>query len=140
MELLEEMLNDGKSPILRVKYCESSNVQGNVTTAYAVTDVVRANMYDRIDAMSKLIGKELPEPEPVVIKGYQLTTGDIANSYIEDDRKFKSEDRFLGILLKKNDLDGLYANNGYAGRKVYEKFYLILRYPEEMKNWEKVSE
>ena len=133
MELVEEMINDGKSPILKVKCCETVNVQGDETTAYAVTDVVRANMHDRIDAMGKLVGKELPEPKPVVIKGYQKTTGDTANSYIEDDIKFKSEDCFLGILLKKNELDGLYANSG-AGRKIYENYYLILRYPEEMNN------
>lgn len=140
MNFIEDIIKDGKSPILRVKYCETVNARQEATTAYAVTDAVNANMYDRIDAMSKLIGKELPNPEPEVIKGYQRTKGGVtANSYIEDDIKFLSEDRFLGIFLKEEELDALYSN-GWAGRRIYMKYYLILRYPEEMKNWDKISE
>ena len=115
-----------------MKKCETVNVQRDEAYAYAVTEVVRLSLYDRIDAMGKLIGMELPKSEPVVIKGCRYSTGGAtANSYIMDDVKFNAEDKFLGILLKRNEVSSSFGN-GYAGHSIYEEFYLILRYPEEM--------
>ena len=121
-------------PIIEIMSSESFNVDGDGVVAYAVTRVNYVSEGKRLDCLASMVDDRLCNP--VVIKGLSYSSSTkttVADSIIGKYRKFSQDDKFVVILLTKQNIWSDF--HGFAGARLDKQLGIVIRYPWELENY-----
>lgn len=122
---LEKMIQEDGFPLVEGVYCESSNVNGDTTCAYAITKVKEVDEATRLDYLTKLLmlGKSLKSLKPVIISGVEYASTEkwtVADNIISTRKhdEFQGK-KYIVIWLENENLAAEYHGNaGYTLRRL----------------------
>ncbi|RGS35540.1 hypothetical protein DWX94_13645 [Coprococcus eutactus] len=121
-------------PIIEIMSSESFNVNGDGVVAYAVTRVNYVSEGKRLDCLASMVDDRLCNP--VVIKGLSYSSSTkttVADLIIGKYRKFSQDDKFVVILLTKQNIWSDF--HGFAGARLDKQLGIVIRYPWELENY-----
>lgn len=132
-EKMQLITKDTTFPLIEMISAESSNVNGNTVSAYAVTKVIKASEKIRLNALKDLCVDITSKP--VIVKGFSFsntTPWTVPDDIISKYKTFSNDQEFEVIWLQNKVQESNYY--GYAGHEIHLLRGIVVFYPEELKN------